>query len=97
MLQTRICEGLDFKDLQRSVNEALSEINSDDPKIIWETSNLLAIIEYVVNESYKKSLCCECQYWKENETSSLMGICQLAGKRKRYDCKPCASYKDIRE
>lgn len=97
MLQVKICTGLDYQDLQASVNDALSKIDYNEPKIIWDKEKFVAIIEYIVNESYKRSLCCECQYWQENGHASMMGMCQNFGKRKRFDCKACASWKDVRD
>lgn len=96
MLQTIFVTGLDLPDLNRCLNKALSEIDGE-PSIQYHFDRMLAVIEYNTTASYDNKICCECQHWdSSNSTSDVNGICQLKGRRCRFNCKACESYKDIR-
>lgn len=96
MKQTIFVTGLDLDDLNRRLNKALSEIEGES-SISYHFDNMLAVIEYDTSAAYASNICCECQYWdSSNSESDVSGICQLKGKRCRFNCKACKDYKDIR-
>lgn len=98
MKKVKICEGFSYSDLEKKVNEALSEIKSDKVDIVYLPTDKHAIsIEYEIHEAYQDRVCCECAYWEDTGHYSLVNFCVLTGKRKRYICPACADYKDIRK
>ena len=96
MLQVKFIEGFSADDMTQKVNEALSEINSEDVTII-PIDKRSVVIQYETAAEYSKRLCSECRFWDDNgDTSSLSCFCTIKGKRMRYNCKACSEYKDIR-
>lgn len=95
MLQTKFILGTDMPDLERSLNKFLSELSAESVCKYFPES-CLVVVEYKTDEEYKTSLCCECSMWDSPNSSNLYGFCQLKGDRKRFNCKACPSYKDIR-
>jgi len=95
MLQTKFILGTDVPDLERSVNDFLSTLSTESV-CKYFPDNCLVVVEYQIHEEYKVSLCCECSLWDSQNRSNLFGFCQLTGDRKRFSCKACPSYKDIR-
>lgn len=94
MLQTRAIFGTDLPDLFETLNNELTKIDSEKVEIKYFLDNLTIVIEF--EESYNR-LCCECQHWdSSNGTSDVNGFCQLSGNRKRFNCRACKNYKDIR-
>lgn len=98
MIQVKFILGVDLPDLNETLNSFLQTVNSDDVNINYDhIDDLLIIVEYEKDEPYKRSICSECQNWQENSPSSLVGLCQAKGHRKRFDCKACSAYVDIRK
>lgn len=97
MLQIKICQGFSYDDLTQKVNEALSEIKSENVSVKYLPNDKYAVsIEYEIEEEYKSRLCCDCAYW-EDDGHSLANFCTLNGKRVRYNCRACTKYKDLRK
>ena len=92
-------EPITFKtvtDLKASVNEFLSQINSEDFRSI-DIKDGIVLILYEATEEWRNRMCSECKYWDDNGLSdSVSGICHECGKRKRFNCRACKKYKDIR-
>lgn len=98
MLQTKFVFGTDLPDLNGRLNEALSEIKSENIQVKYETDKKLAIIEFEIYEAYKDHICCECAYWDDSGShQSLSGFCTLTGKRMRFSCHACPQFKDVRD
>lgn len=93
MLQTKFVMGTDLPDLNQSLNMALSQIKSDNVKINYFLDNLTAVVEYNTSEDYANRLCCECSEWEEIKTGGMSGICHACGKKKRFSCRACESFK----
>lgn len=86
-----------IKELDASVNEILSGITKDEfYSIEVKEEKGLAFILYEVEEPWANSLCCDCQYWDCQETSSTSGLCHECGQRRRFNSKACKSFKDVR-
>ena len=98
MRQVKILKGHDIADLQDSINANLVSVKSEDViGININLSDLSAIIEYVKNEEYMERICSECQYWDDSGSSSAVsGLCQEHGGKRRFNCKACEQFKDIR-
>lgn len=101
MRQVKIIKSDDIKsasDLQDSINACLVPVKSDDViSIDINLSELSAVIEYIANEEYMDRICSECQYWDDGDSASAVsGLCQDRGGRRRFNCKACESFKDIR-
>lgn len=97
MLQTKFVLGSDLIDLNETLNEALSNIKSENINIKYELDKILAIIEYEIEEAYKGRLCCDCAYWDDIGNSSLANFCTITGKKMRFNCHACPKFKDLRE
>ncbi|MBQ1571415.1 MAG: hypothetical protein IIZ78_09845 [Clostridiales bacterium] len=96
MLKTKFIEGDDRQDLERKLNAALEEIEGK-PRIQYFESKWLAVIEHEIEEAYQKRLCSECAHWEDTGNGTLVNFCTQDGKRKRYNCKACPMYKDLRD
>lgn len=99
MVQIKFVEGDTLTSLERSINSFLAGITAEDLRdISYNLENKTAIIEYVAQEAWKKCLCCDCQHWDGgDDTTSVMGLCQMRGKRKRFNCRACEDFKDVRD
>ena len=98
MVQIKFVEGDTLTSLERSINSFLAGITAEDLRdISYNLENKTAIIEYVAQEAWKKCLCCDCQHWDGgDDTNSVMGLWQMRGKRKRFNCRACEDFKDVR-
>lgn len=97
MLQTKFCEGVDLKDLQRVVNEALSNLDSDNVvDIIDHSDQMYMIIKYV--EKVRKLMCVDCQFYDSSgdPTRKAFGLCQFHGDRVRFSKEACSGFIDLR-
>lgn len=98
MLQIKFVQGVDMPDLERSTNEALSKIKSENVEVNCDMDRFLAIIKYDLYEVYKDHICCECMYWDDSGShQSITGFCTLTGKRMRFSCHACPQFKDVRD
>ena len=98
MLQIKIFSSADMEKLTASVNEFLSSIKDESVKqfTINETATRITI-QYTVEEAWAKALCCDCQYWDDGgSVETTNGLCQECGQRRRFNCKACKHFKDIR-
>ena len=95
-MQIEIIVGTDYRDLTNQVNAYLEKIKSkEDPKVDIDFKNVAAVVSYT--ESVGNNLCCECRYFDDGDSpDSLIGLCQEHGGRKRFNCKSCKEFKDIR-
>ena len=99
MLQLKTIIVKSIADLDTSVNEFLSTIESDAFRSLEvKEEKGLAFILYEVMEGWKERMCCECQYWDDGGSSdSVSGLCQECGGRRRFNCKACNRFKDVRK
>lgn len=96
MKQIKIIDKGTFPNLEQGVNEALKNIDDDAPNIKYMLDRDTVIIEYVIKEVWRNSICCECQYWDDCGNNGVSGICHETGKRIRFNCRACKLYKDVR-
>ena len=86
-----------IKELDASVNEVLSTISKEEfYSIEVKEEKGLAFILYEKEEPWKNALCCDCQYWDDQGETSTSGLCHECGQRRRFNCKACKSFKDVR-
>ena len=94
-MQIKIIPSEDLIDLEKKVNEFLKSINDEDPKIEIDFTHISALVRY--HERDAKRLCCDCIHFDgDSDTSSPMGLCQICGKRVRFNTKSCKDFNDIR-
>lgn len=88
-----------IKDLDTSVNAFLSTIETEAFRSIRvEEEKGYAVILYEVEEEWKERMCYECQHWDDGGSSdSVSGLCQECGGRRRFNCKACDRFKDVRK
>lgn len=100
MLQVKILQEHEVTDLNKSINDFLATIKSEDVKgIQYELSDipLIAIVQYELTEPWSNELCCDCKYWDDGgSTSNVSGLCHECGQRRRFNCKACKHFKDVR-
>lgn len=97
MLQTKFCIGLDMQDLQKSINDALSDINSDDVTIHYHLDKLMAIIEYQYQKK-RDAICVDCCHYDPtgDPCRKAFGLCQFHGDRVRFSQEVCRDFLDVR-
>lgn len=98
MLQIKIIKGGLAEDLNETVNEFLATIHEDAVKdISVDVMKGTAVIQYVVKNAWADRLCSECKYWDDSGSSdAVSGLCHECGGRRRFNCKACAKFKDVR-
>lgn len=99
MLQIEIIEASTLDELTNKSNVFLSTLKSEQiKKINVDSDKCISIIHYEIGEFWKNCLCSECKHWDDGESSdSIMGLCQAKGGRKRFNCKACEKFADVRE
>jgi len=84
-----------MQDLEKCLNEALSQIGHDDVKVMYHLDKFTAIVEYNVKE--KKLMCCDCQFYDSTkDTRNAYGLCQFGCGRVRFSNEVCANFHDLR-
>ena len=98
MFKVELLQGLDRSDLQDQINRFLSGIDDEsvrDIEVDMEKYN--AVVKYIMIEAWKNRICADCKYWDDGgESSAVGGLCHELGNRRRFNCKACQSFKDIR-
>lgn len=95
MLQVKILKP-EGTELETSINSFLATIEASTVKDI-KLNGASAMILYEVKHPWECSLCCDCQYWDDGgSVESVSGLCQECGGRRRFNCKACSHFKDIR-
>ena len=99
MLQIKTIIVKSIEDLDSSVNEFLSGIDSDSFRSIEvKEEKGLAFILYEVKEEWKERMCYECQHWDDGGSAdSVSGLCHECGGRRRFNCNACDRFKDVRK
>lgn len=98
MLQVEIVTGMTAEELKANINTFIATLQDDAVKDIKvEASEGIATILYVIQDEWKKHMCCDCQYWDDQgDNESTSGLCHECGQRRRFNCKACKYFKDIR-
>lgn len=86
-------------EMDDSVNAFLSTIESEAFRSIRvEEAKGYAVILYESEEAWKNRMCSECQYWDDvGSSDSVSGLCHECGGRRRFNCRACDRFKDIRK
>lgn len=99
MLQVKIVQECEVADLNKSINDFLATIKSEDVRgdIKVDMSQMIAVIEYEVKEAFANRKCYDCKYWDDGgDTSSTSGFCTECGGRRRFNCNACKAFVDVR-
>ena len=98
MLQVKLFSTLKNSELEREINEFLATIDAEAVKDInIDGMECTAFIQYEIIEEWKNALCCDCQHWDDGgSTSNVSGLCHECGQRRRFNCKACKQFKDVR-
>ena len=98
MLQVKVISTVQVTDLESSINEFLTTVDTESVKdISVDVLDSTAVIQYEIVEEWKNALCCDCQHWDDGgSTSNVSGLCHECGQRRRFNCKACKQFKDVR-
>lgn len=96
MLQIQIIKGDSPEELTKKANEFLATIDGDAVKDLNISPFGECVIQYVIKEAHVGRMCCECQYWDDGGETTTSGLCHEHGRRCRFNCKACTSFKDVR-
>lgn len=98
MLQVKVISTVQVTDLESSINEFLTTVDTESVKdISVDVMDSTAVIQYEIVEEWKNALCCDCQHWDDGgSTSNVSGLCHECGQRRRFNCKACKKFKDVR-
>ena len=98
MEQIKIIREMSKESLSNQTNAFLATLEEGALKDIIPQGNDSIIILYEVIEQWRKRMCAECKYWDDGgHTDSVSGICHECGQRRRFNCRACKSYKDVRD
>ena len=98
MLQIKTIFFDDIRSLDDEANAFLATITTEAFRAMEvHEEKGFAIIRYELEEAWKNRLCSECKYWDDGGAAdSTSGLCHECGKRRRFNCKACKFYKDVR-
>lgn len=97
MVQIKIITVKELATLDAEINGFLATLKDDAaPSINIDIEKGVGTIIYTVNAEWKGRLCCECQYWDDGGEPTTSGLCHECGKRRRFNCKACECFKDVR-
>ena len=97
MLQIEIVTGMTTDEIKSNVNRFLTTLQDEAVKDIKvEAAEGVATILYVIQEEWKKRMCCECQYWDDGGETTTSGLCHQCGQRRRFNYPACNCFKDVR-
>ena len=99
MLQVEIVTGMTTEELKDAINAFLKTLPDDDVvrNIKIEAPEGVATILYVVKESWKGHMCCDCRHWDDsNDCEAVIGLCQICGGRRRFSSNSCEKFQDVR-
>ena len=98
MLKVKIIESVAGRNLVDDLNDFLATLKSEDVrKTVYDQFPQFIVVEYEKREAWAGKMCAECQYWDDSGSSdAVVGLCQECGGRKRFNCKACSRFKDIR-
>ena len=96
MLQIKtIIKGID--EIDNEVNAFLATIPAEAVKKVETKDCGFVVVLYEVKESWAGQLCADCQHWDDGGSSdSVSGLCHERGGRRRFNCKACERFKDVR-
>ena len=96
MLQIKTFSGL-TESIDDQVNAFLKTLKSEAVKDIDVRETGFAVIQYEIKEEWSDRICSECKYWDDGgSVDSVNGLCQECGVRRRFNCRACERFKDIR-
>ena len=95
MLQIKFVQGKDLLTLESSVNAFLASLSSEEVREIKREESLVTIL-YERKDAWVGMMCCDCQHWDDGGETTTSGICHECGKRRRFNCKACEFFKDVR-
>lgn len=96
MLQIKLIQAESIDELTILVNDFLTSIETVTDIKVTDTS-LIAVIQYEIDEQWKKEICTDCKYWDCGQSSdALMGLCQRCGGRRRFNSPACKDWADNR-
>jgi len=85
-------------DGESKINAFLATIKTEDVKNIDVRESGFAVIQYEVKEAWADRMCSECKYWDDSgQSDSVNGLCHECGGRRRFNCKACDRFKDLRD
>lgn len=94
MLKFKLIEGTNAQELEKNVNDFVSAFDAELNSVQFDFIANKCAIFYDVQQNH---ICCECRYWDDSGSSeNVSGLCQHHGGRRRFNCRACADYKDIR-
>lgn len=97
MLQIKIVNGVGYGEIEDKINEFLATVDDDAVKDIkFDATEGIATIQYAIKEAWKDMMCCDCAYWDDGGEPVTSGLCQECGSRRRFNCKACSHFKDVR-
>lgn len=96
MLQIKTFSGL-TESIDDQVNAFLRTLKSEAVKDIDVRETGFAVIQYEIKDAWSDRICSECKYWDDGgSVDSVNGLCQECGGRRRFNCKACDRFKDVR-
>ena len=94
MKKIRLVEGDSIADLESKTNKVLEEIETD-VEVRYMLPELIIALEYEVKKV--KLMCADCQSYDNTQSvHKAWGVCQVCGKRIRFNEEPCDRFVDLR-
>lgn len=98
MIQVKIIVGKSIENLNEEINSFLSNLSTDDVRdISINATSLTGIVHFEIKDKWSGHMCCDCTHWDDSgQSSSVVGLCQFCGGRKRFNSKACSDFVDVR-
>jgi hypothetical protein len=87
----------DPQNIDDQVNAFLRTLKSEAVKSIDVRETGFAVIQYEIKDAWSDRICSECKYWDDGgSVDAVSGLCQECGGRRRFNCRACDRFKDVR-
>ena len=86
------------EDGEDAVNAFLAKIKTENVRHVDVKESGFTVILYEAEQTWTNRLCCDCKYFDDGgDPSSIGGVCIECGSRRRFNCKACEHFKDVRD
>ena len=97
MLQIKTFITKQIEESDNNVNAFLSTLPAESVKSVETKASGFVVVLYEVKPEWDGRLCCDCANWDDTgSANAVSGLCQECGGRRRFNCKACERFKDIR-
>lgn len=97
MLQIKTFITKSVEENDNEVNAFLSTIPAEAVKKVETKEAGFVVVLFEIKDEWADRLCCDCAHWDDSGSAdAVSGLCQECGGRRRFNCRACNRFKDVR-